>query len=55
MLSDYMCQEKKEEEYLPALKIALIHLLEDYIKSVDEYWLQQPETIQTMPGSTEQK
>ena len=25
MLTDYMCQEKKEEEDLPALKMVLMH------------------------------
>ena len=29
MLIDYMCQEKKEEEDLQALKIALIHRYKD--------------------------
>ena len=32
MLTDYMCQEKKEEEDLPALKTALMQQLEDYIE-----------------------
>ena len=33
MLTDFMCQEKKEEENLPAFKIASIQL-EDYIENV---------------------
>ena len=29
MLTDYMCQEKKEEEVLPALKTVLTHQYND--------------------------
>ena len=32
MLTDYMYQEKMEEENLPALKTALTHRLENYIQ-----------------------
>ena len=56
MLTDYMCQEKKGEEDLPVLKIALLHQynnLKTTYKSVEEDCLQPPETILTTWGLTE--
>ena len=47
MLTDYMFQEKKEEEDLPALKIALTHQYNDsktIYKNTKEDSLQPPET-----------
>ena len=32
MLTDYMCQEKKEEKDLPALKTALTYRYNDYVE-----------------------
>ena len=50
-----MCQEKKEEEDSPALKLASIHQYEDLkttLKKAKKNWLQRPETTQE---STEQQ
>ena len=50
MLTDYMCQEKKEEEDLAALKTVITHRHNDLkttYKSVKEDWLQLTETILT--------
>ena len=47
-LTDYMCQEKKEEEDLSALKKALTHRynnLKTTYKSVEEDWLLPLETL----------
>ena len=55
---DRLCQEKKEEEDLPAFKRASMHRYNDYkttLKSTKEDRLQSPETIQTNHVSTEQK
>ena len=49
-LTDFMCQEKKEDDDLPALKITLTHRYndnKDYIEKRREDWLQPPETILT--------
>ena len=57
-LTDSMCQEKKEKEDPPALRIASMHRYNDSknaLKSADEDWLQQPEIIQTTQASTEQQ
>ena len=35
MLTDYMYQEKREEEDLPALKTTLTHRYDDYIEKHD--------------------
>ena len=54
-LTDYMCQEKKEEEDLPPLKTALTHQYKDLkttYKSMEGDWLQPPETIR---GLTERQ
>ena len=48
MLTDYMCQEKKAEKDLSALKTALTHQYNDLktaYKSLEEDWLQPPETV----------
>ena len=45
-----MCQEKKEEEDTPALKIVLMHRYKDLkttLKSAEQDGLQWQETIQT--------
>ena len=58
MKIDYMCQEKKKEEDTPALKTALMHKYNDSnttYKSVEENWLQPPETILRTRGSTKRK
>ena len=55
-LTDYMCQEKKKEEDLLALKTVLTHQYNDLnttYKIVEEDWLQPPETILTTRGPTE--
>ena len=57
-LTNYMCQEKKEEEDFPALKTALTHRYNDLkttYKSVEEDRLQSQEKIMTTRGPTEQK
>ena len=57
-LTDYKCWEKKEEEDLPVLNITLTHQYNDSkttYKSMEEDWLQPPETILTTQGSTERK
>ena len=44
--TDYMCQEKKEEEDFPALKTALTQRYNDLKitqKITEEHWLQPPE------------
>ena len=49
MLTEYMCQEKKKEEDLPALKIALTHRYNNFnttYKSANKHSLQPPETDQ---------
>ena len=53
-LTDYMCQEKDEED-LPVLKKVLMYQydLKTTYKSMEENWLQQPETILTTWGLTE--
>ena len=53
---DRLCQEKKEKEDLLALKTVLMHQynnLKTTYKSVEEDWLQPPETIMTTWGPTE--
>ena len=57
-LTDFMCQEKKEEENLPALKTASKHPYNDSkttYKSVKEDCLQPPETIQKNDNSQKAK
>ena len=52
----YMSKEKKKDEVLPKLKTALTHQYNDLItayKTVEEDWLQPPETILTTWGSRE--
>ena len=49
-LTDNMCQEKKDEEYVPALKTALTHRYNDpktTYKSVQEDVSHPSQTIQT--------
>ena len=56
MLTDYMSQQKKEEEDLPALKTMLTHQYHDLKiikKSAEKVWLQPTETILTTRGPTE--
>ena len=56
MLTDYMCQEKKEEEDLLAMKTTLTHKYNDLkttYKSMEEHLLQPPETILTIREPTE--
>ena len=46
MLTDYMCQEKEEED-MPVLKTVLMHQYNDLkttYKSMAKDWLQPPET-----------
>ena len=53
-----MFQKKKKEEDSPGLKIALMHWYtnsKNTLKSTEEDWLQQPETVWTTQVSTEQK
>ena len=48
MLTDYMCNETKEDEDFLALKIALKHQCKDMNTiCVKEDWLQPPETVLT--------
>ena len=57
-LTDYVCQEKREEEDLPAFKSALTHRYNDSKtteKSAEKDWLQPPETILKTRGSIERK
>ena len=55
-LTDYMPQEKKEEEYLQALKTVLTHRYNSMTtyKSADGYWSQPPEIKLTI-GLAERK
>ena len=58
MLTDYMCQEKKDQENLPVMKTALTHQykdLETTYKSLEEDWLQLPEAILTTRGPTKRQ
>ena len=58
MLIDYICQEKMEEEDLPALTLALLQQYNDSkstSKSSEEDWLQPPKTILKTRASAEQK
>ena len=54
---DSLCQEKKEEEDLPAFQIAQMYRYNDsdttYTRS-EEDWLLATETIQTTQASTEE-
>ena len=55
-LTDYMCQEKKEEEDLQALKTACpdqYNNLKTTYKNAVEDWIQPPETILTTRGPVE--
>ena len=55
-LTDYMCQEEREEEELPAVKTALTHRYNDSKtteKSAEEDWLEPPKTILTTQWSVE--
>ena len=57
-LTDYLCQEKNEEEDLLAMKTVLMHQYNDLktaYKSVEEDWLQLPDTILTTQGPTERQ
>ena len=54
-LTDNMCQEKKGEEDLAAFKTHQYNYLKTTYKSVEEDWLQPPETMQTTRGPTEQQ
>ena len=51
-LTDYMYQEKKEEEDLPALNTALTHRYNDS-RTTENTKLQQSEMIQTTRWPTE--
>ena len=56
-LIDYMCEEKKEEENLPALKIALTYQyngLKITYKSAEKDCLQSPKKL-TKRGSKERQ
>ena len=55
---DCMCQKKKEEEDLTALKSAsmlFLQRVEDYIENAENDWLQRPGKLKTTQASTEQK
>ena len=57
-LTEYICQEKKENEDLSALKTVLTHQyknLKTKQKSAEKDWLQPPEKMVTIQGSTEQR
>ena len=52
-VTDYMCQKKKEEENIPALKTVLMHQYKTTYKSAGKDWLQPPKSILTTRGPTE--